>query len=783
MVITITPYERYITMKDNHCLKVIEVGEGSLNAVAWSPDGTRLAVGDKNNGVSIWTTEGKMIWRRAEHTKNVRSIAWSSDGQRLVSGSEDSTIRIWDAETGEFLLHCEGHNAIVFTLGWSPDGQKIAWNSSKDILQITDPDTGASILECSGHTDWIECVAWSPSGKWLASGSDDNTIRLWDTETGECINILEGHRNVIRGICFSSDGRCIASASEDNTIRVWNVDKGECRFSCEGHTKYVSSVSWSPVVDVIASASWDGSIRLWSMETELELAYLQGHSMALNSVSFSSDGSRLASVSDDNTLRIWDASDFLPKQALIAKYTEVEDYITRQVATVGRRAVIVTAKPLWPNLEGAEGDCLGVLKTNQRGGPEPGVAIFPSSCSVAYTSFDGRVRAWNLNTGKVLWKCNEQHDRSPNDVSVSFNGKYIATGSNDNSVKIWDSATGICRIRCKHRSEVLKVAWSPVSNFLFASASSDCTVKIWNAKTGKCLHQFEHISRVWWVEWSPDGQFLATGDEDRQNIRIWFASTGLLLHQWRAHRITTTVTWSPDGRILASGGKDKKICLWDTETWKCIRSWSAHSESASGLDCLHWSPDGRFLASGSYGYGTGNGIYIWEATTGQQAAHFKYEGEGSNDVWRISWSPDEAFLAASYDGDIFRFWDTRRFAERRTPVPKPQKTGPMPSNLAFLPSAFYQLHRLNIHPPLSLLRDLLNLTGGNNPNSLPDSLKPHPGLRALANLRWPTPSRIGLTALLLRNGPLATGHAPPDQTPSDTREHQETPQCGGPIPL
>ncbi len=282
------------------------------------------------------------------------------------------------------------------------------------------------------------------------------------------------------------------------------------------------------------------------------------------------------------------------------------------------------------------------------------------------------------------------------------------------------------------------------------------------------------------MEWSPDGRFLASCSADK-TIIIWDGNTGQLLRHWGAHKDRVfTVAWSPDGRILASGGGGKKIRLWDTETWEPTREWSAHSKSNIGPICLHWSQDGCLLASGAYC--KGDGIYILEAANGRQAADFKVASENTNNVWRSSWSPDCAFLAASYSGDIFRLWDARQFAPPWPTASKPEKIGPIPSHLASFPPAFYHLHRLNLHPPLSLLHDLLRLIGGSKPEALPGGIKAHSGVRALSKLRWPASARIGLTTLLLQNLPLEGWRPPREPAPTDTREYLETALAGDSIP-
>ncbi|WKT54223.1 G-protein beta WD-40 repeat [Fusarium oxysporum f. sp. vasinfectum] len=242
------------------------------------------------------------------HCDSVNSVAFSADGQRLASGSIDKTVKIWDAATGAYIQTLEGHAASVNSVAFSPDGQYLASGSIDKIIKVWDAATGICLQTLGGHSDWVNSVAFSADGQRLASGSDDKTIKVWDAATGACLQTLKGHSDWVNSVAFSADGQRLASGSADETIKVWDAATGACLETLEGHRNSVRSMAFSADVRRLASGSDDKIIKVWDAATGACLQTLKGHSSSVNSVAFSADGQRLASGSDDKTIKVWDTT-------------------------------------------------------------------------------------------------------------------------------------------------------------------------------------------------------------------------------------------------------------------------------------------------------------------------------------------------------------------------------------------------------------------------------------------------------------------------------------------
>jgi len=162
------------------------------------------------------------------HTYGVNAVAYSPDGSRIVSGSRDETLKIWSASSGKELATLSGHTDFVSAVAYSPDGNSIVSGSSRDeTLKIWDASSGKELASLSGHTSSVDAVAYSPDGSRIVSGSSrDDTLKIWDANSAKLLSSLEAHTSGVSAVAFSPSGHLIYSASWDRTIKVWpsNID-------------------------------------------------------------------------------------------------------------------------------------------------------------------------------------------------------------------------------------------------------------------------------------------------------------------------------------------------------------------------------------------------------------------------------------------------------------------------------------------------------------------------------------------------------------------------------
>ncbi|KAF9899269.1 hypothetical protein EC991_009216, partial [Linnemannia zychae] len=655
----------------------------SITAIAFSPKQERLAYGDMVGNIGIRENTGNFtadtLFFQA-HGDYISDLVFSSDGRRIATSSQDNKLDLWDVQSGSRVWSKDKNRRHIgaSSVAFSPDDTLLVSSGSDNVIKLWDVASGKRKSEFKGHDGPISKVLFSPKGHQLASASSDKTVRVWSVSTGTCENIFLGHSERVTSIAYSFDGLYLISSSEDNTIRTWDPRSGGAGPVHKGHKGCVVSIAYSPDGKQIVSCGRDKTLRVWICRTTVKGAVIFGR------INTESSGwypySTIKWRGNKNNKKTFQP--ILHNPRLLSQIARFQGKGRVTVSSSGLLTATLSADSL-------------SIQLYIRGASEPGAPL----------------------TG---------HSRKVTCFVFSPDSRYIASGSLDNTIRVWDTQSGnaICTLK-GHTSAVTSVAYSSKGDRI-VSSSKDSTVRLWDssiqqasdidaavgeastvdvavggtlargAAISRCLLTFRCEGKSWpmqTVAISSCGHWVAAGGEDPV-VRLWDAVN----YTGKPHATFTGfdsacnyIVFSPDSIHLASASDDGTVWIWDIRTGEKKHTFM---HGGSSVKCLAYLSSGKFLASG------GKSCKIWDVEkreleaeltqkhrvvsiasssdsrklwlgTENQAVHvwsYATDGQDTALVTTTAFSGDFRYVASSLGRESVHLWRTE--SGKRGPVLK-----------------------------------------------------------------------------------------------------------------
>jgi WD40 repeat protein len=544
---------------------------------AWSPDGAWIAICSSDGHAHLSRPDGTRYLLGADEG-SVNEVAFSPDGARLAVVA-DKGVRIWDHLGGSAVSRLIGRldeSDEAVTIAFSPDGRQLATGDGTSVV-VWDLATSARRV-LAGHTEMVHSVAFASDGA-LASTARDNTLRVWDLATGRgrVLGVLQPGENQVRRAAIGS----VVTVAND-TIRRWDLarDTSEVVATLPGAELYGLDVAAD---GTIAVGTVDGQVRLF--DPRRGNWTLLGHRAYIQGLALSGDGRHLVSAARDGRVRTWDLAPpdgeriaGNARKVLAARFGEQVEVVTvgaaGEIALSGSHGAVADWQPPHPAEASANS-----------------AAFSTRGDRVALLLEDGSVRAWNRASrswrelgrfpaarrltyladaashllvremhGMVLLDEQREHPACALEVrervtagAVSADGQLVALGlasaSGTTEVKLLEVAG--CAVRSLFVAPgaiwVHALAFSPDGRKL-ASSDEGGTVSLFDRDTGQVRRLAGHKQAVYMVAWSADGARLASAGDDE--VRLWDPARGTGARVLRTSARPVTIGFAPHDVLL-----------------------------------------------------------------------------------------------------------------------------------------------------------------------------------------------------------------------------------------
>ena len=584
-----------------------------------------------------------------KHAGQVNAVAFSPDGRRMASayGQADKPIggaSVWEAATGARMarLNYEGR---VYAICFSPNGEWIVSGNDDDTARVWNAVTGQEAIRVS-HPSQVNAVAYSPNGQWVASGygrrgEKTGGVIIWKAATGEEIVRIQ-EINAVMDVSFSPDGQRIVSKTEDGTRSVWEATTAQSFYATDQLTAVAFSSKW------LALGDRRGMLRVREIATGREVAW-EAHAGPVWDLAFSPDEQWLASGSDDFKARVWNVpAMFKTDTAIGVEVARMEHEGRVETVAFSRDGRWLLTKRggvayVW---EAATGRQVARIEHESL----IAAVLSPDGRWVVSAGRDGWARVWDvsatLNRGAAIGRpvFRVQYPGRVNVLSISPDRRQALSGDDEGVVRLWDipatpGADAIAvRELTRMKSDIQVLVSSPDSKWTVAG-SRDGAIKIWETATGREVVQIKHRWEANAVAFSPDGRRAASGGGDG-TVLVWEIATGKPIAQMNHEWEVNSVAFNPDGKRVSSASRNGTARVWDAATGQQISS----AKFGASFTAIALSPDARWVATGS----DNGAAQVWEATTGRPVSFVKHLGK----VNAIAFSPDSKWVVSSGQVDV-----------------------------------------------------------------------------------------------------------------------------------
>ncbi|GIX03530.1 MAG: hypothetical protein KatS3mg113_0536 [Planctomycetaceae bacterium] len=564
--------------------------QAPVYAAVFTPDGLNLISASFDRTLRLWDVSARTTRRVfSGHTGLVLSVALSPDARQCASGSLDNSIRLWDIPQAraerEWQAGNQSAHAFLAVNGWLVTGgedRKLRVYQAADGGVVHEIEIPAPIARVAVRNDQQQLAAADTSGRVWVYQADGRFIGVWGA-----------HPEGISGLVYAANNGALLTAG-DKWVKRWPVQFPPRR-SSRGHTAPVLHIQVSPNNAWVVSAGQEPGLRLWNYNNAELARTWEDTGGRVVAVTWMNDGNRLVAAGEDKKLRLFQASD---GQLLTTLPEMTEEIRGLTVAPNQQHVAVGLASGTIKLLNLPQGE-----EVRQWPAHEGGITALmyhPQQPVLFSAGEDRQAKLWD-SEGKLQrsW----EHPARITALAVSWDGQWVATGSDDHQVRLFPLADGqSAAVLTGHRQRITHVDFSRDHQRLL-TCSMDGTCRVWHLPSQRLLQFFsdEQLPPLHAACWSPDNQTVVYGGEAA--LISYDVVSVSMVHQADEQRVQS-LNVHPNGSWHVTGGSDGRVTLWDSGSGNPIRQFSGHQ---GAVQAVAIRPDQQQLASG----GTDQKLILW----------------------------------------------------------------------------------------------------------------------------------------------------------------------------